>query len=98
MPVFNPLLRLRVAHLVNSSTAWLGLDWGRLPLVTVRGVMTGRGLEMTGEMGATPLEERGPRGAVGAPLTLPLAPTVVQALEPGPVGAAGTGPLLARSA
>ena len=99
MLLFNPLLRARVAHLVNSSTAWLGLDWGVLPLVTVRVVVTERGLVMRGEIGTVPLAVRGPRaGAVGAPLTLPLAPTVVQALEPWPPAATGVGPLLARSA
>jgi hypothetical protein len=98
--LFNPLPRVNLAHLVNSSIARLGFDEG-VVAGTVRGavVVAVTALGRTGDAatGTGPLVERGPVGATGGALALPLAPTVVQAPEPALTGEA-VGALLARSA
>lgn len=86
MLLFRPLPSVSLAHLVNSSTAWLGFE-GALTGIA-RGAVAVTGLGRTGDdaTGTGPLVERGPVGAAGGALALPLAPTVVHAPEPALTG------------
>ena len=102
MLLFNPLPKVNLVHLVNSSTARFGFAGGEVVVTTLRargdGAAAGLGLAGT-VTGVVPLIARGAAGAVGGAFGLPPAPTVVHAPEPaGGAGEEGAGALLARSA
>jgi len=99
MLLFKPLPSTLLVHFVSSSVALFWFE--EMPGPVLRAVVgAGRAFTVGARGAMVPLAERGPTGGAVADdgvLTLPLEPTVVQALVP------GAGPLvvmilLARSA